>query len=146
MSRPLLYGFSQHNYPSTFSPAGLCFVFLLSFSFINSYEGNQIKTASYCFWTKGSLLLPFGGRTCLPTRRFVKLPLEIWKTCSSYVEIPSQTELTNQKRTTFPMPGFHESNAPATVFVEEHGFWWTGCLFRSIYILLISFVPQRQCN
>lgn len=53
MPRPLLYGFSQHNYSITFSPAGLCFVFLLSFSFINSYAGDQIKNESYCFWTKG---------------------------------------------------------------------------------------------
>lgn len=65
MSRPLLYGFSQHNYSTTFSPAGLCFVFLLSFSFINSYAGDQIKKESYCFWTKGRLLLPFEDRTSL---------------------------------------------------------------------------------
>lgn len=72
MSRLLLYGFSQHNYSTTFSPAGLCFVFLLSFSFIISYAGDQIKKVTVS-GKRVRLLLPFGGRgTCLPRKGICK--------------------------------------------------------------------------
>lgn len=79
MSRLLLYGFSQHNYSTTFSPAGLCFVFLLSFSFIISYAGDQIKKVTVS-GKRGRLLLPFGGgEPAYLERGFVKVPLEILK-------------------------------------------------------------------
>lgn len=148
MSRFLLYGFSQHNYSTTFSPAGLCFVFLLSFSFIISYAGDQIKKVTVS-GKRGRLLLPFGGGgTRLPRKGICKsttwdlksMKLLCWNISSNWRNKLEKYHLSYAR---LPWEQWSWHGLCGRTWILKN---WESAFLRCILILLVSFVPQRQWN